>query len=157
LIYVVSWYENPSGVSLSAERRRAVVEIARRWSRKQRIFVLEDAAYRELRYDGPEFPSVWSCDAARDTVILAQTFSKSFAPGLRVGFGVVPRSLVGPICDRKGNEDFGSANFNQHLLASVFEQGLYAEHVEMLQRTYRGKRDAMLAAADRHFRSLPGV
>jgi 2-aminoadipate transaminase len=157
LIYVVSWYENPSGVSLSTERRRAVVEIARRWSRKQRIFVLEDAAYRELRYDGPEFPSVWSCDAARDTVILAHTFSKSFAPGLRVGFGVIPRSLVGPICDRKGNEDFGSANFNQHLLASVFEQGLYAEHVEMLRRAYRGKRDAMLAAADRHFRRLPGV
>ena len=157
LIYVVSWYENPSGVSLSAERRKATVEIARRWSRTQRIFVIEDAAYRELRYDGPELPSLWSCDASRDTVILAQTFSKSFAPGLRVGFGVLPRSLIAPICDRKGNEDFGSANFNQHLLASVFEHGLYGEHVEMLRGTYRGKRDAMLAAADRYFRDLPAV
>src|SRR5262249_33580789 len=50
LIYVVSYYENPSGISLSAERRKALVEIARRWSRSQPIFVLEDAAYRELRY-----------------------------------------------------------------------------------------------------------
>jgi len=157
LIYVVSYYENPSGISLSAERRRIVVDIARRWSRHQRIFVLEDAAYRELRYDGPELPSVWSFDGERQTVILAQTFSKSFSPGLRVGFGVVPRELVSPICDRKGNEDFGSANFNQHLLATVFEQGLYAGHVRLLQETYRSKRDAMLTAADRYFGKLQGV
>lgn len=157
LNYVVSWYENPSRISLSAERRRAVVEIARRWSRHNRIFVLEDAAYRELNYDGPHLPSVWSFDARRDTVILAQTFSKSFSPGLRVGFGVVPRELVGPLCDRKGNEDFGSANFNQHLLATVFEQVLYADHVHVLRETYRAKRDAMLAAADRYFGSMTGV
>ena len=157
LIYVVSYYENPTGISLSAGRRRAVIDIARRWSRYQQIFVLEDAAYRELRYDGPEIPSVWSCDGDRRTVILAQTFSKSFSPGLRVGFGVVPQELVAPICDRKGNEDFGSANFNQHLLATIFEQELYADHVQLLRETYRSKRDTMLAAADRHFGKLPGV
>ncbi|MBI3865412.1 MAG: PLP-dependent aminotransferase family protein [Planctomycetia bacterium] len=157
LIYVVSWFENPTGISLSAERRQAVVDIARRWSRDQRIFVLEDAAYRELNYDGPELPSVWSFDVDRDTVILAQTFSKSFSPGLRVGFGIVPHDLVGPICDRKGNEDFGSACFNQHLLATVFEKGLYAEHVRILCAAYRAKRDAMLAAAEKYFASLPGV
>src|SRR6201999_4178394 len=77
LIYLVSYYENPSGVSLATERRRQIVEIAKRWSRYQRLFVLEDAAYRELRYDGEERPSVWGCDETRDTVILAQTFSKS--------------------------------------------------------------------------------
>ena len=157
LIYVVSYYENPTGISLSADRRKTVVDIARRWSRDQRIFVLEDAAYRELRYDGPELPSVWSFDTDRQTVILAQTFSKSFSPGLRVGFGVIPRDLVEPLCDRKGNEDFGSANFNQHLLATVFEQGRYAPHGELLRATYRGKRDAMLAAADRYFGDCSGV
>jgi 2-aminoadipate transaminase len=157
LIYIVSYYENPSGVSLSAARRERIVEIARHWSREQRIFVLEDAAYRELRYDGPELKSVWSFDSARETVILAQTFSKSFSPGMRVGFGVVPRDLVAPLCDRKGNEDFGSANFNQHLLATVFEQDLYAPHVQLLRKTYSAKRDAMLAAADRNFAKLAGV
>jgi len=157
LIYVVSYYENPTGISLSARRRAGIVELARQWSREQRIFVLEDAAYRELRYDGPALPSVWSFDRHRETVILAQTFSKSFSPGLRVGFGVVPRELVAPLCDRKGNEDFGSANLNQHLLASVFEKGLYAGHVRLLQETYRRKRDAMLAAAGRYFARLKGV
>ena len=157
LIYVVSYYENPTGISLLLERRREVIEIAHRWSKEQRIFVLEDAAYRELRYSGPDLPSLWSFDADRDTVILAQTFSKSFSPGLRVGFGVVPKELVAPLCDRKGNEDFGSANFNQHLLATVFEQGLYADHVESLRNTYRSKRDAMLAAANKYFGDLSGV
>ncbi len=156
-IYVVSYYENPTGISVSAERRKAIVGIARRWSRTQRIFVLEDAAYRELRYDGPALPSVWSFDDDRRTVILAQTFSKSFSPGLRVGYGVLPRELVAPLCDRKGNEDFGSANFNQHLLATIFERELYGSHVELLRTTYREKRDAMLAAADRYFGKFAGV
>jgi len=157
LIYAVSYYENPSGVSLSAERRQTIVELARRWSERQRIFVLEDAAYRELRYDGPELPSVWSFDAPRETVILAQTFSKSFAPGLRVGYGVLPRELVTPVCDRKGNEDFGSAHLNQQLMAHVLERGTYHEHVHDVRQSYRVKRDAMLAAADQYFSDLPGV
>lgn len=157
LIYVVSYYENPSGVSLSAERRPRIVETARRWSKTHRLLVLEDAAYRELHYDGPQLPSVWSFDEDRGSVILTQTFSKSFSPGLRVGFGVVPPELVEPICDRKGNEDFGSANFNQHVVATALEEGLYVPHVEQLKQSYRDKRDAMLAAADKHFRDLPGV
>lgn len=157
LIYVVSYYENPTGLSLAGERRAAVVNVARRWSKQQKIFVLEDAAYRELRFDGPELPSLWSFDRDRDTVLLAQTFSKSFSPGLRVGYGAIPRELIPALCDRKGNEDFGSANFSQHLLSKVLEQGLYASHAESLRQTYRAKRDAMLAAADRYFSAFRGV
>jgi 2-aminoadipate transaminase len=157
LIYVVSYYDNPRGVSVSAERRREIVEIARRWSRQQRILVLEDAAYRELRYDGPELPSVWSCDASAEHVIYTQTFSKSFSPGLRVGFGILPRDLVGPVCDRKGNEDFGSANFNQRLIGRILESGRYDPHVAEVCAGYTSKRNAMLAAAAAHFGDIPGV
>ncbi len=151
LIYVVSSYENPSGVSLSTERRRRLVEVASKWSREHKLFILDDAAYRELRYDGEDRPSVWSFDAARDSVILAQTFSKSFSPGVRVGMGVLPKSLVGPVCDLKGNDDFGSANLNQHLLAAVLSSGRYESHVNQVRLAYRTKRDAMLAALDREF------
>lgn len=157
LIYAVSYYDNPQGVSLSEERRRELVEIARKWSREQRIFVLEDAAYREMRYDGPEFRSVWSYDDSRDYVIYTQTFSKSFSPGIRVGFSVLPEDLVTPFCDRKGNEDFGSSNFNHHLIATVLNSGAYDHHVEIVRDAYRAKRDAMLAAAEEHFADLPGV
>ena len=157
LIYLVSYYENPSGVSLSEDRREQVVRIAKRWSKRQRIFILEDAAYRELRYDGPKLPSVWSFDPDRETVIYTQTFSKSFSPGVRVGYGVAPQDLIAPICDRKGNEDFGSANLNQHLMAQVFEDGHYYPHVEQVRNSYRTKRDAMLKAAEKYFSGIPGV
>ena len=91
LIYVVSEFENPTGISLSLERRAELVAIAKHWSKRQRILVLEDAAYRELHYDRPPLPSVWSFDRDGQTVIHAGTFSKSFSPGLRVGFGLMPR------------------------------------------------------------------
>ncbi len=157
LIYAVSYYENPSGISLSVDRRRDLVSLAERWSRDHKIFVLEDAAYRELHYDGPDRPSVWSFDPSHETVILAQTFSKSFSPGLRCGYGLLPKPLVRPIADRKGNEDFGSSNFVQHLIATVLERGLYEPHVEQVRASYRVKRDRMLAAAEKYFSDLPGV
>ena len=157
MLYLVSDFENPSGVCLSAERRQQAVAIAKKWSRQQRIMILEDAAYRELRYSGDPIPSIWSFDTDRQHVILAQTFSKSFSPGLRVGYGVVPAELAGPLGDRKGNEDFGSAHFNQHLLARACESGVYARHVGRVRQAYTLKRDAMLAAADRYFSDLPGV
>lgn len=157
LIYVVSYYENPTGMCLAADRRPRIVELAKAWSKTHRILVLEDAAYRELQYDGPEYRSLWSYDQERDTVILAQTFSKSFCPGLRTGYGVVPQDLVTPLSDRKGNEDFGSAHLSQSLLSRVMQMGLYPAHVENLRAAYRRKRDAMLVAIDTHFADIPGV
>ena len=157
LIYVVSEFENPTGISLSLERRSQVVEIAKHWSQRQRIYVLEDAAYRELYFDAPPRPSVWSFDTTGDTVIHAGTFSKSYSPGLRVGFGLMPRDLRDAVNDLKGNQDFGSANFNQHLLAELLASGRFTIHAEQVRAAYRIKRDAMLAAADEFFADLPGV
>lgn len=156
-IYVTSYFDNPASVSLAKERRPQIVELARRWSQKQRIFVIEDAAYRDLRYGGPDLPSLHSCDDHGDTVIYAGTFSKSFAPGLRVGYGVLPTSLVGPVLDQKGNVDFGSPHFSQQVMSAVIELGLLTPHIERLRNAYRVKRDAMLAAADEHLTNVPGA
>ncbi len=157
MIYLVTYYENPTGVSLAVERREQIIKIARKWSKENRIHVLEDAAYRELHYDGPVLPSLWSFDNSRNWVILAQTFSKSFAPGLRIGYGVLPKSLVKPVCDRKGNEDFGSAHLNQQILSTIFENELYQTHVESLCKNYQKKRDSMLNAAQKYFSDIPEV
>lgn len=157
LIYLVSDFENPSGVSVSAERRPELLRLAQTYSRDSRIFLLEDSAYRELRYDGDPPPSIWSFDHDQDTVILAQTFSKSFSPGIRVGLGVLPQSLVKAVSDLKGNEDFGSAHLNQHIVAATLKNGTYQQHVERVRNSYREKRDAMLRAADREFAGIPGV
>ncbi len=157
LIYLVTWFENPSGVTLAADRRSQIVEIAKRWSKSQRLLVLEDAAYRELRYSGEEIPSIWSHDTSHEHVILAQTFSKSFSPGIRVAYAVMPRDLVPAIHDVKGNFDFGSPNFSQQIIAEALRTGSYRKHVDLLRNSYRVKRDAMLAAAEKYFSDIDGA
>lgn len=148
LIYTISEHANPTGISLSESRRGPLVELARRWSKKQRIFVLEDAAYRGLSFGAVEPPSVWSHDALGDTVILARTFSKTFSPGLKIGYGVIPHALLDPILCLKGNHDFGSANFNQRVLYRILEDGRYDRHVSQLDAIYGRKCRAFLAALD---------
>lgn len=157
LVYVVSDFDNPSGVSISAARRPELLKIVQEHSADRRIFLLEDCAYRELRYDGEAIPSIWSLDTTRETVILAQTFSKSFSPGIRVGMGVLPRCLIKAVTDLKGNEDFGSAHLNQHIVAHAIQTGQYAAHVGSVCESYRRKRDAMVATVEREFAGFVGV
>lgn len=156
-VYCTSYFDNPANVSLSLERRPQLVEIVQRWSRKQQIYLIEDAAYRELRYEGEDIPSLRAFDPDGKTVIVAGTFSKSFSPGLRVGWGILPKELVAPICEQKGNFDFGSPNLTQHMMYEVIKLGLYEPHVEKLRAAYREKKDAMLQAADEYLSPLPGV
>ncbi|HEV7280786.1 MAG TPA: PLP-dependent aminotransferase family protein [Pirellulaceae bacterium] len=157
MIYDVSYFDNPRGISQSAERRGRLVEIVRKWSEEEKIYLLEDAAYRELRYDGDDVPTIWSHDEAGEHVILAGTFSKSFSPGVRVGYGILPADLVLPTLDLKGNLDFGSPHLNQLLMYEVLTSGRYDTHVAALRDAYRVKRDAMLRTADEHFAGVPGV
>ncbi len=157
-IYLVPYFDNPQGVSMPQHRREAVVEIAKRWSRRNHhLHVIEDAAYRLLRYEGDDIPSMWTVDEEHDTVVVAGTFSKTFSPGLRVGWGILPEHLVRPVCNQKGNIDFGSPNFNQFIMAEVLDQGLFMPHVEYLRKAYSRKLECMLAAAEREFAPLPGV
>ncbi|MFH1265306.1 MAG: PLP-dependent aminotransferase family protein [Planctomycetota bacterium] len=148
LIYVCTYYDNPSGVTVPTERRAALLETVRRWSQRGRIHVIEDTAYRELRYYGDDVRSLRSFDGEGDTVIQVGSFSKSYSPGVRVGWGMLPPRLVGPLLSAKGHLDFGSPNLNQVLMATVLEKGLFDPHVETLRETYRQKTDAILGAAD---------
>jgi 2-aminoadipate transaminase len=156
-IYLVPYFDNPGGITMPLERRASVVEVAKRWSRHEKIHVISDEAYRQLRYWGDDIQSTRVCDEEGDTVIVAGTFSKSFSPGIRVGWGILPPHLVGPVSDQKGNVDFGSPNFNQHLMAKVMEMGLFEPHVERIREEYRKKLTAMLEAAREHFASMKGV
>lgn len=157
LIYTVSEHSNPTGISLAAARRGELVEVARRWSTSHRIFVLEDSAYRGLTYDGGEPPSVWSHDLTGETVVLARTFSKTFSPGLKTGYGVLPPALVEPVLRLKGNHDFGSANFNQVLIEHLIADGGYDRQIARLVEVYRRKRDVMLGAMESHLGPIDGV
>ncbi len=150
LVYVCDYYQNPTGITLSRQRRRKLLEVIRAYSTEHRICLLEDAAYRELSCDETPPASVKSHERDNAQVVLAQTFSKPFAPGLRTGYALLPDELLEPVLNEKGNQDFGSSNFAQSLLLRAMRGGAYAEHVELLRRRYRAKRDVMLEALQQH-------
>lgn len=151
-IYCTSYYQNPTGLTLSLSRRRELLAIAQRYSRRHRILIIEDAAYRELRYEtnARPLPSIRSMDKTGQYVLLAQTFSKPFAPGLKLGYTAMPPDLLQQVLRQKGNHDFGSANLCQHIALEAMQSGAYAKHVRRLCGHYRRKRDLLLAALRQH-------
>jgi 2-aminoadipate transaminase len=157
-IYLVPYADNPSGITMPLQRSSEIMEISRQWSSKPLpIQLIADLAYRDLRYSGDNIASIRTLDERGDQVILAGTFSKSFSPGVRVGWGLLPAHLVAPVCDQKGNIDFGSPNFNQYLMLDILEQGLLDSHLQEICGQYQVKLAAMLAASDRWFSDLEGV
>jgi 2-aminoadipate transaminase len=150
LVYCTSYFQNPTGLTLSADRRPQLLEIVQRYSKHHRILILEDAAYRELRYDGPAHRSIKSYDAHNRFTIISHTFSKPFAPGIKLGYSTMPQDLMHAVLQQKGNHDFGSANVTQHIALETMRDGSYAKHVDVLKSSYRAKRDEMLRAL-KHF------
>ena len=156
-IYLVPYFDNPSGSTMPFDSAAKIVEIAKRWSRKSKIHVIADEAYRELRYSGEDVPSVIAADPDHDTVIVAGTLSKSFSPGLRVGWGVLPKHLVTPILAQKANIDFGSPNLNQQIASRVLGSNLFDNQVAQLRDNYDRKLNAMLAAVGKFLKPIEGV
>jgi 2-aminoadipate transaminase len=157
LIYTVDFYQNPTGLTLAEDRRPRLVELARRYSKHNRVLILEDAAYRELGYDGRDLPSVKRFDGRNEHVVYTGTFSKPCAPGLKTGYALLPKGLAAPLCNLKGSHDFGSTNLAQHVIDHLMATGAYHRHVQVLQGVYREKRDAMLAALAAEFADWPEV
>jgi 2-aminoadipate transaminase len=157
MIYVIDYFQNPSGRTMSLERRQRLVELARKYSKHRTLYILEDAAYRELRYDGDDLPSIKRFDTDNRHVLLTMTFSKPMAPGFKTGYGILPTDLVQPLLRFKGNHDFGSSNLNQYVLDRLLEKGDYYRHVDHLRDVYREKRDAMLAALEAEFPAVTGA
>jgi 2-aminoadipate transaminase len=154
-IYCTSFFQNPTGLTLSLRRRRELLDLARRYSRGHRILVVEDAAYRELQYDGRALPSIKSFDRANQYTVLTQTFSKPFAPGLKLGYTVMPPDLMQQVLRLKGNHDFGSANLSQWLALDLLRSGAYRRQVQKLKKQYTRKRDLLLRAMRDSF--PPGI
>ena len=158
-VYVVSYHQNPTGITLSAERRRQLLDIVKDYSARagHRIVLVEDAAYRELTYRGEAPRSIKSIDDDNQYVALCQTFSKPFAPGLKTGYGLLPGDLVEAVKLSKGGRDFGSSNFNMHIISRAIASGAFAQHVEVLKQAYAAKIQATLDALEEHFADIDGV
>ena len=152
LIYTVDYFQNPTGLTLAEDRRPRLVQLAKRFSTHNRIIILEDAAYRELRYTGDDIPSVKRFDERNEHVVYASTFSKPLSPGLKTGYALMPRELVEPMMHLKSSHDFGSTNLAQHIIDHIMETGVFRRHVSKLIDMYREKRDLMLQSLENEFR-----
>jgi 2-aminoadipate transaminase len=147
LIYDVPDYHNPSGVTMSSERREALVELADAYG----IYIVEDSPYRRVRFDGEQEPMVKMFDRG-DTVFVLGTFSKLVAPGLRIGWVVTSKEMAARLSYLKS--DAGSCPLTQRIIVEFCKAGLLPAHTKLVQDTYRKHRDAMVDALRRE---LPEV
>lgn len=150
LAYLVPSYDNPAGTLMPESRRREILDVLQRWQPSGAIGLLADNAYHDLVYEGSPPPLFRALGDVSAWTIETGTFSKNFAPGVRVGWGVLPDPLYDAVCRRKAVIDFGSAHLDQRLLATVIAQGQLDHHLTGLRAAYRSKRDAMVGACQAH-------
>jgi 2-aminoadipate transaminase len=143
LLYTIPEHQNPAGVSLSAERRGLLVELARRYG----FLIVEDVAYRELAFDGEAAPSLWSL--APDVVVQAGTTSKTFFPGVRLGWAVGPSEVSAQLVAAKQNTDQCAGALGQRLFEEYVRRGWIDEQLALSRELYRRKSEQMLAALER--------
>lgn len=153
--YFVSYYANPTGRSIPWDNKTAVAAILSR--KAPGLAIIEDAAYRDLNYEKP-WPAPSFLRLPEDAplhVLYTGTLTKPFATGLKVGYAACSdEDWRGRLLSMKGQHDFGTAHFAQALLELAVGQGAFARQLELLRRTYRSKRDVLLAAIEKPLAAL---
>ncbi len=144
MVYLVPNFQNPTGTTLAAERRHALVRFASR----EGIAVIEDDPYGALRFDGEPAPALAALDAS--VVVRLGTFSKTLAPGLRVAWASGPKDIIRAMTVARQSIDLHSSTLAQRAVARLLEQFDYEAHVQTIRASYRARRDAMLASLQVH-------
>ncbi len=142
-IYTQPTYQNPSGITMSAARRRELLRLANRFH----VPVLEDDPYSELYYEGGLVPSLKSLDTS-DHVIYLSTFSKVLFPGLRLGWFAAPSDLARQLLMAKQLDDLHCNTLAQWAVNEFCRKGLQLEHLVMVKGEYHKRRDAMLVSLE---------
>ena len=157
-IYVLPNFQNPSGSTLSLERRQKLVELADKYG----VPIVEDDPYGQLRYEGEHLPSVVYLDSQMrvpngghysGNVIYLSTFSKLLAPGLRLAWVVAPPEVIRRLVMTKQAADLHTASFNQYVAYEVGKGGFLDEHVKYIRQVYKERRDVMLEMMEEVFPS----
>ncbi|MCG6879212.1 MAG: PLP-dependent aminotransferase family protein [Deltaproteobacteria bacterium] len=144
-IYLVPSFQNPKGVTMPGSRRNRIVETASKYG----VPIIEDAAYRDLRFEGEAPPILASLDS--ENVIFINTFSKIFNPGVRIGWITAPASFIETLTLAKQGQDQCASTIGQYAALAFASTGLIKKQIAGAVKTYRQKRDAMLAALEKFF------
>jgi 2-aminoadipate transaminase len=145
-VYSVPTFQNPAGVTMSLERRRRLVELAR----SRELLVVEDNPYGLLRFGGDPLPPLYQLDGG-DFVIYVGTFSKILSPGIRLGWAVMPPPVMEKVVLGKQAADLCTSTLTQYFVREYFRDGRWREYIESLIGIYRDRRDAMIEALGRYF------
>jgi 2-aminoadipate transaminase len=143
-LYTIPEYQNPTGRTLSLPRRHELVEVCRRHG----VLIFEDVAYRELSFDGESLPTLWSL--APDLVVQAGTFSKSFFPGVRLGWATGPSDVVAELAAAKLNTDQCAGGLGQRLVEEYGRAGGFERHLPAASALYASHWAALSAALKHH-------
>ncbi len=152
-IYVVPDFQNPSGITMSLDKRNALLNL----SEEYKIPIVEDSPYRELRYRGQDIPSLFSLDDNRGNVIGIYTFSKIFNPGLRVGFNIGPPEVVKKFTFIKGANILNTPKLNQDLCTAFLCEYDLDKHFKKTRVFYAEKLDFFLETLNELFSDLKEV
>ena len=144
-IYTIPTFQNPTGVTMSYEKRRRLYELAVRYD----VIILEDSPYFEIRYSGEDIPCIKSMDETGH-VIFVGSYSKTVAPGLRTGFMIADKSFMTKLSVAKQCSDVHTTLFSQMLIAEYYEKCDVDAHIRDCVRIYTEQRDRMLEGLDRH-------
>jgi len=145
-IYVMPNFQNPSGVTLSLERRKELLKTAQQYG----VPILEDDPYGELRYSGEALPTLKELDDGEQVMYLS-SFSKVLSPGMRVCALIAPDEVMGKLVFAKQAADLHTDNLAQRIVYGFLERDFLDPHIQVIINSYRRRRDAMLEAMDRHF------
>ena len=147
-VYLLPNFQNPTGRTMTEERRAAVAEVAADTG----LPIIEDNPYGDLWFDAPPAPSLSSRHP--DGSVYLGSFSKILAPGLRLGYLVAPKALYPKLLQAKQAADLHTPSFNQRVVAEVLKDGFIERHVPTIRALYKQQCEAMLAALDKEMAGL---
>jgi 2-aminoadipate transaminase len=157
-MYILPNFHNPAGITLSLERRRKIVALADKWG----VPIVEDDPYGQLRYEGEHLPPLITLDAQnlktaddyrQGNIIYLSTFSKTLAPGLRLGWIAAPPDVTAKLGQLKQGADLHTSTFVQMVAYEVARDGFLEQHVQKIRKVYGERRDVMLEALSEYLPS----
>ncbi|MCK4956944.1 MAG: PLP-dependent aminotransferase family protein [Candidatus Cloacimonetes bacterium] len=144
-IYIIPDFQNPAGLTMPEERRKKVIEIAKRYD----VLIIEDSPYKELRFEGEEQKSLYALDNTGHVITMG-TFSKIFVPGFRVGWIIAHPEITDKFVTAKQSADLCTSPFVQKIAAKYIDKGYYKKNLVKTIAIYKEKKEAMMAAFDKY-------
>lgn len=140
-VYIIPDFQNPAGITMPKSRRLEIIAVAKKYG----LLIIEDSPYREIRFMGEAQPTLFELAQPGDVVLLG-TFSKTFAPGFRIGWVIAEPRIIDKIIMSKQSTDLCTAPFVQRIAARYLEKGYFEANLSRIVENYKEKRNVMINA-----------